>query len=120
MFKLETGGEYNKDWWSAFNRHGGLFLYRQAGSLGRALIAADIERYNRDRMIQEEEFKTLKNAVKTVNYGSAITNPSDVSGNVKTTEEQQIAAALALEEEEDLLGQRGGTLGSGSLLKGLK
>ena len=117
---VQTGGTYSKDWMDAAAKTGWLLGYRNAGSLGRAMIASDISKYTRDRMIQKEEFDALKNAVKTVNYGTAITNPSDVSGSVATTEEQQVAAALALEQEEELLGQRGGTLGSGSLFKGLK
>ena len=120
MAIVQTGGQYSRDWMDAATKSGWLFAFPRVGSLGRALLMNDMQKYSRDRMIQDEEFNTLKNRVKTVNYGSAITNPSDVSGNVATTEEQQIAAALALEEEEELLGQRNSTLGSTSLLKGLK
>ena len=68
----------------------------------------------------DKEFEKLKGSVaQTVNYGSAITDISNVSGDVLTTEEEQIRAAAALEEEEDLLGARLGMLGVGSL-KGLK
>ena len=121
MAIVQTDGQYSRNWMDAATKSGWFPLgFAKAGSLGRALLRNDMQTYSRDRMIQEEEFNTLKNRVKTVNYGSAITNPSDVSGNVATTEEQQIAAALALEEEEELLGQRNSTLGSTSLLKGLK
>ena len=120
MAIVQTGGQYSRDWMDAAAKSGWLFVFAKTGALGRALLMNDMNKYSRDRTIQNEEFNTLKNRVKTVNYGSAITNPSDVSGNVATTEEQQIAAALALEEEEELLGQRNSTLGSTSLLKGLK
>lgn len=120
MAIVETGGQYSRDWTDAATKSGWLFAIPRAGALGRALLINDMNKYSRDRMIQNEEFNALKNRVKTVNYGTAITNPSDVSGNVSTTEEQQIAATLALEEEEELLGQRNSTLGSTSLLKGLK
>lgn len=120
MAIVQTGRQYSSNWMDAARQSGWLLGFAKAGSLGRAMLMNDMQKYSRDRMIQAEEFNALKNRVKTVNYGAAITNPSDVSGNVSTTEEQQAAAVMALEEEEELLGQRNSTLGSGSLLKGLK
>lgn len=82
--------------------------------------AAEKEKFEKDRELQNKEFEQLKGSTaKTVNYGSAITDISNVSGDVLTTEEEQIRAAAALEEEEELLGTRLGMLG-GTTLKGLK
>lgn len=113
------GDTYYKDYASAsYGANPWAWHGKKVGNMMQFWLESNA--WQKDRSIQKEEFENLKNRVKTVSYGSAVTNPSDVSGNVATTEEQQIAAALALEEEEELLGQRGGSLGSGSLFKGLK
>jgi hypothetical protein len=107
---------YYKDWSSALWGTFGLAGYKSAGSRGRAYLALDRLAWDKDRELQKKEFEAL--GTKTVNYGSAITNPADVSGEV-TTEEQQAASLAALEEEDELLGKRLNTLGSTSLV-GLK
>lgn len=113
------GDTYYKDYASAsYGANPWAWHGKKVGNMMQFWLESNA--WQKDRSIQKEEFENLKNRVKTVSYGSAVTNPSDVSGDVATTEEQQIAAALALEEEEELLGQRGGSLGSGSLFKGLK
>lgn len=94
----------------------GYAMVKTLGSnIGRMMYWSEQNKYAKDREIQGKEFNALKDKVKTVNYGSAITNPSDPSGEL-TTEEQQAAANLALQEEEELLGKRMSTLGSASLL----
>lgn len=104
---------YYKDWNSALGGIWGLAGYRAAGSLGRKYLAMDRFAWEKDRELQQKEFEALQ--TKTVNYGSAITNLANVSGEV-TTEEQRAASLAALEEEEELLGKRVGSLGSTSLM----
>lgn len=118
MALVQTGGDYSASWGDAFAKTWNNVL-PWVGSAGIQMLLADQARYNRDRAIQTAEFKALKDATKTVNYGSSITNPSDVSGET-TTEEQQAQAALAVQEEEELLGQRMQSMGSTSLFRGLR
>lgn len=118
MELVTTGGDYSASWGDAFAKTWAHAI-PWVGSAGIQYLLYDQARYNKDRAIQNAEFNALKNATKTVNYGSAITNPSDVSGEV-TTEEQQAQAALATQEEEELLGKRMQSMGSTSLFRGLR
>lgn len=108
------GNKYFSSWGDAMYSIFGPVMFK-GGTIGR-LVQNDLAAYNKDRELQKKEFEAL--GLKTVNYGSAITNPADVSGEV-TTEEQQAASLAALEEENELLGKRLNTLGSTSLV-GLK
>ena len=69
----------------------------------------------KQREIQSKELEALRSSARTVSYGTAITDVGNLSGEV-TTEEQRAASLAALEEEEELLGKRVGSLGSTSLV----
>lgn len=69
----------------------------------------------KQREIQSKELEALRGSARTVSYGTAITDVGNLSGEV-TTEEQRAASLAALEEEEELLGKRVGSLGSTSLM----
>ena len=116
---VKGGDTYYATWNDAMVDQYGAKWYKGGKRQKRAERAAQAE-WQKDRELQNKEFEKLKGSVaQTVNYGSAITDISNVSGDVLTTEEEQIRAAAALQEEEDLLGARLGMLGVGSL-KGLK
>ena len=117
--EVRAGDKYYSSWETAMADQYGAKWYKGGKRQKRAERAAQAE-WQKDRELQNKEFEKLKGSVaQTVNYGSAITDISNVSGDVLTTEEEQIRAAAALQEEEDLLGARLGMLGVGSL-KGLK
>ena len=116
---VKGGDKYYSSWATAMADQYGADWYKGGKRQKRAERAAQAE-WQKDRELQNKEFEQLKGSTaKTVNYGSAITDISNVSGDVLTTEEEQIRAAAALEEEDELLGTRLGMLGVGSL-KGLK
>lgn len=116
---VKGGDTYYATWNDAMADQYGANWYKGGKRQKRAERAAQAE-WQKDRELQNKEFEKLKGSTaKTVNYGSAITDISNISGDVLTTEEEQIRAAAALQEEEELLGTRLGMLGVGSL-KGLK
>ena len=116
---VKGGDTYYATWHDAMVDQYGAEYYKGGKRQKRAERAAR-DAWQKDRELQNKEFEKLKGSVaQTVNYGSAITDISNVSGDVLTTEEEQIRAAAALQEEEELLGTRLGMLGVGSL-KGLK
>lgn len=116
---VKGGDKYYSSWATAMADQYGADWYKGGKRQKRAERAAQAE-WQKDRELQNKEFEQLKGSTaKTVNYGSAITDISNVSGDVLTTEEEQIRAAAALQEEDELLGARLGMLGVGSL-KGLK
>ena len=116
---VKGGDTYYATWHDAMVSQYGRKYYKGGKRQKRAESAAR-DAWQKERELQNAEFEQLKGSTtKTVNYGSAITDISNVSGDVLTTEEEQIRAAAALEEEEDLLGARFGMLGVGGL-KGLK
>lgn len=116
---VKGGDTYYATWHDAMVDQYGAKYYKGGKRQKRAERAAR-DAWQKDRELQNKEFEKLKGSVaQTVNYGSAITDISNVSGDVLTTEEEQIRAAAALQEEEELLGTRLGMLGVGSL-KGLK
>ena len=116
---VKGGDKYYSSWSAAMADQYGAKWYKGGKRQKRAERAAQAE-WQKDRELQNKEFEKLKGSVaQTVNYGSAITDISNVSGDVLTTEEEQIRAAAALQEEDELLGARLGMLGVGSL-KGLK
>ena len=116
---VKGGDTYYSSWATAMADQDGAKWYKGGKRQKRAERAAQAE-WQKDRELQNKEFEQLKGSTaKTVNYGSAITDISNVSGDVLTTEEEQIRAAAALQEEDELLGARLGMLGVGSL-KGLK
>ena len=116
---VKGGDTYYSSWATAMADQYGAKWYKGGKRQKRAERAAQAE-WQKDRELQNKEFEQLKGSTaKTVNYGSAITDISNVSGDVLTTEEEQIRAAAALQEEDELLGTRLGMLGVGSL-KGLK
>lgn len=116
---VKGGDTYYSNWATAMADQYGPKWYKGGKRQKRAERAAQAE-WQKDRELQNKEFEQLKGSTaKTVNYGSAITDISNVSGDVLTTEEEQIRAAAALQEEDELLGTRLGMLGVGGL-KGLK
>ena len=116
---VKGGDTYYATWHDAMVDQYGAKYYKGGKRQKRAERAAR-DAWQKDRELQNKEFEKLKGSVaQTVNYGSAITDISNVSGDVLTTEEEQIRAAAALQEEEELLGTRLGMLG-GATLKGLK
>ena len=116
---VKGGDTYYATWHDAMVDQYGAKYYKGGKRQKRAERAAR-DAWQKDRELQNKEFEKLKGSTaKTVNYGSAITDISNVSGDVLTTEEEQIRAAAALQEEDELLGTRLGMLGVGSL-KGLK
>ena len=116
---VKGGDKYYSGWATAMADQYGPKWYR-GGKRQKAAEKAAFYEWQKDRDLQKTEFDKLKGSTaKTVNYGSAITDISNVSGDVLTTEEEQIRAAAALEEEDELLGTRLGMLGVGGL-KGLK
>ena len=116
---VKGGDTYYATWHDAMVDQYGAGYYK-GGKRQKAAERAARDAWLKDRELQNKEFEKLKGSVaQTVNYGSAITDISNVSGDVLTTEEEQIRAAAALQEEEELLGTRLGMLGVGSL-KGLK
>ena len=116
---VKGGDKYYSSWATAMADQYGADWYKGGKRQKRAERAAQAE-WQKDRELQNKEFEQLKGSTaKTVNYGSAITDISNVSGDVLTTEEEQIRAAAALQEEDELLGTRLGMLGVGGL-KGLK
>lgn len=117
--EVRAGDKYYSSWETAMADQYGAKWYKGGKRQKKAEKAAQAE-WQKDRDLQKAEFEKLKgSSAKTVNYGTAITDISNLSGEVMTTEEEQIKAALALEEEEELLGARMGMLG-GTALKGLK
>lgn len=117
--EVKETGKYYATWHDAMVDQYGAKYYKGGKRQKRAESAARAE-WEKERELQKKEFEQLKGAsAQTVNYGSAITDLSNVSGDVLTTEEEQMRAALALQEEEELLGTRMGMLGTGGL-KGLK
>lgn len=117
--EVRAGDKYYSSWAAAMSDQYGPKWYKGGKRQKKAERAAQAE-WQKDRDLQKAEFEKLKGSTaKTFNYGSAITDISNVSGEIMTTEEEQIKAALALEEEEELLGARMGMLG-GTALKGLK
>ena len=116
---VKGGDKYYSSWETAMADQYGAKWYKGGKRQKRAERAAQAE-WQKDRELQNKEFEQLKGSTaKTVNYGSAITDISNISGDVLTTEEEQIRAAAALQEEDELLGTRLGMLGVGGL-KGLK
>ena len=116
---VKGGDTYYATWHDAMVDQYGAKYYKGGKRQKRAERAAR-DAWQKDRELQNKEFEKLKGSVaQTVNYGSAITDISNVSGDVLTTEEEQIRAAAALQEEDELLGTRLGMLGVGGL-KGLK
>ena len=116
---VKGGDTYYSSWATAMADQYGAKWYKGGKRQKRAERAAQAE-WQKDRELQNKEFEQLKGSTaKTVNYGSAITDISNVSGDVLTTEEEQIRAAAALQEADELLGTRLGMLGGGGL-KGLK
>lgn len=116
---VKGGDTYYYSWAAAMADQYGAKWYKGGKRQKRAESAAQAE-WQKDRELQNKEFEQLKGSTaKTVNYGSAITDISNISGDVLTTEEERIRAAAALQEEDELLGARLGMLGVGSL-KGLK
>ena len=117
--EVRAGDKYYSSWETAMADQYGAKWYKGGKRQKAAERAAQAE-WQKDRDLQKDEFEKLKGSTaKTVNYGSAITDISNISGDVLTTEEEQIRAAAALQEEEELLGTRLGMLGVGGL-KGLK
>lgn len=117
--EVRAGDKYYSSWGAVMTDQYGPKWYKGGKRQKEAERAAQAE-WGKDRELQKVEFEKLKGSTaKTFNYGSAITDISNISGNVLTTEEEQIRAAAALKEEEDLLGTRLGILGVGGL-KGLK
>lgn len=112
------GNTLYSDWGSAMSAQYGSGWYK-GGKRQKAAESQAQADWKKDRELQDKEFNVLAGATKTVNYGSAITNPSDVSGVELTIEEEQAKAALALQEEEELLGQRLTGLGGTSLFGAL-
>ena len=116
---VKGGDTYYATWHDAMVDQYGRKYYKGGKRQKRAERAARKD-WEKERELQNKEFEQLKGSVaQTVNYGSAITDISNVSGDVLTTEEEQIRAAAALQEEDELLGTRLGMLGVGGL-KGLK
>lgn len=116
---VSGGDKYYATWHDAMVDQYGAKYYKGGKRQKRAESAARAE-WEKERELQKKEFEQVKGAsAQTVNYGSAITDLSNISGEVLTTEEEQMRAALALQEEEELLGTRMGMLGTGGL-KGLK
>lgn len=117
--EAKAGDKYYSGWFDAMYDQYGPKWYK-GGKRQKAAEKAAFYGWQKDRDLQKAEFDKLKGSTaKTVNYGSAITDISNVSGDVLTTEEEQIRAAAALQEEDELLGTRLGMLG-GTTLKGLK
>lgn len=117
--EAKAGDKYYSGWLDAMADQYGPKWYK-GGKRQKAAEKAAFYGWQKDRDLQKAEFDKLKGSTaKTVNYGSAITDLSNVSGDVLTTEEEQIRAAAALQEEDELLGTRLGMLGVGGL-KGLK
>ena len=116
---VRGGDTYYATWHDAMVDQYGAEYYKGGKRQKRAERAAR-DAWQKDRELQNKEFEKLKGSTaKTVNYGSAITDISNISADVLTTEEEQIRAAAALQEEDELLGTRLGMLGVGGL-KGLK
>lgn len=116
---VKGGDTYYATWHDAMVDQYGAKYYKGGKRQKKAERAARSE-WEKERELQNKEFEQLKGSTaKTVNYGSAITDISNISGDVLTTEEEQIRAAAALQEEDELLGARLGMLGVGGL-KGLK